>query len=156
MSTNSHIPLIEFKPAHCPSCSWGLWTELVWACTPPWKIIPILIEWWLELRKCYKYYAYAEIFQIESVNVEDDEDSWHNSKVFTGDKTPSMITSANTKTETITYYEEDAEGNPIINPITRAPISVTMHNPGILIYRCLPLSTVKDFEESGNSEVLGK
>lgn len=131
-------------------------SHLLMTCTPPRAITPILIEWWLELRKCYKDFADAEIFQIESANIEDAEDSWHHSKVFTGDKTPSIITYANTKTETITYYEEDAEGNLIIDPITRDLIPITMHNPDILIYRCLPRSTIKDFAERGNSEVLGK
>jgi hypothetical protein len=126
---------------------------------PPQEIIPMLIEWWLTHQKRSKDCTYAEIFQIESVKVKDPDDLyWMDTSVFVNlnEATQSMIISASTKTGTIDYYVEDAEGNPVANAITRDPMQETMHSPNILIYRCLPLSTIKYFEKYGLSNLLGK
>lgn len=123
---------------------------------PPREIIPTLVEWWLTLRKTDRDYRYAEIFQIESVKVEDPNNLfWHYSSIFVDNKEPvqSMITFASTKIGIIEYYAEDAEGNPISNPKTGDPIQEIMHNPNILIYSCLPISTVETFERFN---VIGK
>jgi len=128
--------------------------SLVISSKPPLKMIPKLIEWWLTRYNRYRDYECSEIFQIESV--EEDDPFYNNTIAFTSDKTPSMIVSANTKTKTLVYLPEDTEGNPIIDPTMNKPQLKTVHCESILIYRCLSFSTVKEFEESGNSDVLGK
>jgi hypothetical protein len=126
---------------------------------PPPAILPSLIEWWLILCKTDKDYRAAEIFQIESVEVEDPDDAfWSMSRVFIDNKEPtqSMIISASTKAGTIWYYPEDANGNPCVNPVTRDVVSAELNSQNILIYRCLPSSMVNQAEEEGWSSLLGK
>jgi hypothetical protein len=113
--------------------------SVLFNCTPPRKIIPLLIEWWLILRKDNNNFRYAEITAIESVNVEDPNDFfWRHSKVFVDNKEPAqnMIISANSKTGIIMYYPEDANGDPFIDSITQRAIRKTMYCHNILIYHC--------------------
>ena len=108
-------------------------------CTPPRKIIPLLIEWWLILRKDNNNFRYAEITAIESVNIEDTTNPFAiYSTVFIDDleALPSMIISANTKAGTIVYYPEDTNGDPFIDSITQRVTKKTMYRHNILIYHC--------------------
>lgn len=126
---------------------------------PQRTIIPALVEWWLTECKTDKDYRAAEIFQIESVEVEDPDDAfWSMSRVFIDNKEPaqSMIISASSKAGTIWYYPEDANGNPCVNPVTRDVVPAESNSQNILIYRCLPRSMVNQAEEEGWSSLLGK
>jgi hypothetical protein len=126
--------------------------------TPPEMIVPSLIEWWLIECKTDKAYRAAEMFQIESVAVEDPDDAfWCMSRVFIDNKEPtqSMIISASTKAGTIWYYPEDADGNPCVNPVTRDVAPAELNSQNILIYRCLPRSMVNRAEKEGWSSLLG-
>jgi hypothetical protein len=126
---------------------------------PPAAIIPLLVEWWLTECKTDKDYRAAEIFQIESVKVEDQDDVfWGMSRVFIDNKEPAqrMIISASTKAGTIWYYPEDANGNPCVNSVTRDVVPAELNSPNILIYRCLPRSMANQAEEEGWSALLGK
>lgn len=131
---------------------------LIWKCDlPPRELIPDLIEWWLCLCAQSKANQYAGMLQIEAVTVTNEDLFRYNTRVFVlGEKTPSMITSADTKTNILAFFKEDAEGNPIINPITNDCIQEIMHSPNILIYRCLPISTIDAIENSTTPDMLGK
>ncbi|MBE9541655.1 MAG: hypothetical protein IMF01_04990, partial [Proteobacteria bacterium] len=125
---------------------------------PP-SIMPALVEWWLITCKTDKDYRAAEIFQIESVKVEDpDDDFWSMSRVFIDNKEPaqSMIISASTKAGTIWYYAEDVNGDPCVNPVTMDVAQAELNSPNILIYRCLPRLMIKQAEEEGWASLLGK
>ena len=129
-------------------------SSLILSSKPPLKLIPKLIEWGLTLNKRYTDYECTEIFQIESVD--EDDPFYYLTRAFTDGKTPSMIVSANAKTKAIVYCAETEYGNPVFDHTTRKPIIKTKYDSSVCIYRCLPFSTVKEFEESGNSDVLGK
>ena len=110
---------------------------------PPQEIIPSLIEWWLTRRKNDWNYEYAEIFQRESADVEDQDDIlWQNAKVFIGNEAApqNYISLASSKTGIINYVAEDAEGNPMHDPLTEGPLKKTLHSDNIRIYCCLPVS----------------
>lgn len=130
---------------------------LIWKCDlPPREIIPDLIEWWLRLCAQSKDNWYAGMLQIEEVTVSDEDPFWGHTRAFLlGTKTPSMITSANTKTNTLVFYKEDAEGNLIVNPITNECIPDILHSQDIVIYRCLPISTIDNIKNSTTPEMLG-
>lgn len=125
---------------------------------PPRELLPLLVEWWLLLCSNRLIIEDAKIFQIEAVDINDKVNPFiYDTKAFIlGEKTPSMIISANRKTKTLVCYAEDTEGDPIIDLTTNEPQQKTLHSESIFIYRCLPLSTINHFKESGMADLLGK
>jgi hypothetical protein len=118
----------------------GAAESLLLTCAIPLKQIPLLIEWWLTIRTDNTNFRFAEITAIESIDIEDSANPFAmHSLVLLDDMEaiPPMIISANKKTGTIVHYPEDANGDPVFDPLTQKAVRKTIYRHDISIYHCI-------------------